>query len=33
MVIAIEIEDANKINLDKAVDRFSEIKTRWYKLE
>jgi hypothetical protein len=33
MVIAIEKEDANKIALDEAVNRFSKIKTRRYKLE
>jgi hypothetical protein len=33
MVIAIEKEDANKINLDKAVDRFSKIKTNIFCME
>ncbi|XP_025193424.1 zinc finger MYM-type protein 1-like [Melanaphis sacchari] len=33
MVIAVEKEDANKIDLDKAVDVFSKLKTRRYKLE
>jgi len=33
MVIAVEKEDANKIDLDKAVDIFSKLKTRRYKLE
>jgi len=33
MVIAVEKEDANKIDLDEAVDIFSKLKTRRYKLE
>jgi hypothetical protein len=33
MVMAIEIKDANIINLDKAIDRFSKIKNRMYKPE
>jgi hypothetical protein len=33
MVMAIEIKDANKINLDEAVDRFSKVITRKYKLK
>jgi hypothetical protein len=32
VIIAIEKEDANKIDLDEAVDRFSKIKIRRYKL-
>jgi hypothetical protein len=32
IVIAIEKEDANKIDLDETVDRFSKIKTRRYKV-
>jgi len=33
LVIAVEKEDANKIDLDEAVDRFSELKSRRYKLK
>jgi len=32
-VIAVKKEDANKIDLDEAVNRFSKLKSRRYKLE
>jgi hypothetical protein len=33
MVLAVEKEETNKIDLDEAVDRFSKLKSKRYKLE
>ena len=32
MVIAVEKEDAGKVNLNAAVDEFAQLKVRRYKL-
>lgn len=33
IIIAVEKEDAKKINLDETEDRFSKLKSRKYKLK